>query len=109
MRRWVAEVLGRLAVDDDNTAALRETVRMFLLTGDNYSRTADQLLLHRNTVKDRVSKVLEERGCWNHDNRLDVALALQACHLLGAAVLQFPPRRSRRNARAASAGPPADG
>jgi hypothetical protein len=94
-RAWVAGVLGRLAVDDESTAALRETMRVFLLTGDNYSRTADLLVLHRNTVKYRVSKVLEERGGSVDSDRLDVALALQACHLLGAAVLQPSPKTVR--------------
>ena len=94
-RSWVGEVLGPLAVDDENTAVLRETMRVFLLTGDNYSRTAELLVLHRNTVKYRVSKVLEERGGSIDANRLDIALALQACHLLGRAVLR-PPRRSLR-------------
>jgi hypothetical protein len=94
-RAWVAGVLGRLAVADENTAALRETMRVFLLTGDNYSRTADLLVLHRNTVKYRVSKVLEERGGSVDSNRLDVALALQACHFLGAPVLQPSPKAVR--------------
>jgi hypothetical protein len=94
-RAWVAGVLGRLAIDDESTAALRETMRVFLLTGDNYSRTADLLVLHRNTVKYRVSKVLEERGGSVDSNRLDVALALQACHLLGASVLQPSPKAVR--------------
>jgi len=94
-RAWVAEVLGRLAVDDQSTAALRETMRVFLLTGDNYSRTADLLVLHRNTVKYRVNKVLEERGGSVDSNRLDVALALQAGHLLGASVLQPSPKAVR--------------
>jgi PucR C-terminal helix-turn-helix domain/GGDEF-like domain len=96
-RAWVAEVLGRLAVDGQSTTALRETMRVFLLTGENYSRTADLLVLHRNTVKYRVSKVLEERGGSVDANRLDVALALQACHLLGAAVLQPSPKAARGN------------
>jgi DNA-binding PucR family transcriptional regulator len=94
----VDEVLGSLALDDENTAVLRETMRIFLLTGDNYSRTADLLVLHRNTVKYRVSKVLEQRGGSIDANRLDLALALQACHLLGPSVLRTR-RGGRRNGR----------
>jgi sugar diacid utilization regulator len=72
-RAWVSEVLGRLAVDDENNAALRETMRVFLPTGDNYSRTAELLILHRNTVKYRVTKVLGELGGTIDAHRLDVA------------------------------------
>ena len=46
-RAWVSEVLGPLAVDDENNAVPRETMRVFLLTGDNYTRTAERLVLHR--------------------------------------------------------------
>jgi DNA-binding PucR family transcriptional regulator len=98
-RAWVSEVLGPLAVDDENNAALRETMRTFLLTGDNYSRTAELLVLHRNTVKYRVSKVLDERGGSIDADRLDVALALQTCHLLGASVLLSPSRKLQSSPR----------
>ena len=85
-RAWVSDVLGPLAVDDENNAALRETMRTFLLTGDSYTRTAELLVLHRNTVKYRVNKVVDERGGSIDADRLDLALALQTCHLLGAPV-----------------------
>ena len=94
-RAWVSEVLGPLAVDDESNAALRETMRIFLLTGDSYSRTAELLVLHRNTVKYRVSKVLDERGGSIDADRLDVALALQTCHLLGVSVLRSPSGKVR--------------
>jgi DNA-binding PucR family transcriptional regulator len=98
-RAWVSEVLGPLAVDDGSNAALRETMRTFLLTGDNYSRTAELLVLHRNTVKYRVTKVLDERGGSIDADRLDVALALQTCHLLGAPVLSAQPGKPRSGGR----------
>jgi DNA-binding PucR family transcriptional regulator len=101
-RAWVAEVLGPLAVDDENNAALRETMRTFLLTGDSYTRTAELLVLHRNTVKYRVNKVVDERGGSIDADRLDVALALQTCHLLGASVLTSASGRFRSSPRGAA-------
>lgn len=87
-RIWVSEVLGPLAFDGENTAALRETLRVFLMNGENYGKTAEQLTLHRNTVKYRLGKVFED-GCGpSAYERLDVALALQTCHYLGERVLR---------------------
>jgi hypothetical protein len=46
--------------------------------------------VHRITVKYRVAKVLHDRGTIR-DDRFDVALALQVCHLLGPKVLHADP------------------
>lgn len=87
-RIWVSEVLGPLAFDGENTAALRETLRVFLMNGENYGKAAEQLILHRNTVKYRLGKVFGD-GCGpTAYDRLDVALALQVCHYLGRRVLR---------------------
>lgn len=85
-RRWIGEALGGLAADHDNASRLRETVRVFLRTG-SYAATSEALNLHRNTVKYRLSKAEEERGRALTEGRLDLELALHACHLLGSAVL----------------------
>lgn len=90
-RIWVSEVLGRLAHDDENAAVLRETLRVFLMNGENYGKTAEQLTLHRNTVKYRLGKVFEDGHAPDAHDRLDVALALQVCHFLGQRVLRPPP------------------
>ncbi|MER5387654.1 helix-turn-helix domain-containing protein [Saccharopolyspora sp. NPDC002686] len=87
-RLWGSEVLGRLACDDENAAVLRETLRVFLLNGENYGRTAEELLLHRNTVKYRLGKVFADGASPSTHDRLDVALALQVCHFLGPRVLR---------------------
>ncbi|NNG98272.1 PucR family transcriptional regulator [Gordonia araii NBRC 100433] len=84
-RAWVGEVLGRLADDTENAAVLRQTLRTFFATGESHLRTAEQLNLHRNTVKYRVDKALA--GPRIHD-RLDIALALQVCEFLGPTVLR---------------------
>ena len=87
-RAWVAEVLGPLASDDESTEARRETLRVFLMTGSSYTETAELMRLHRNTVKYRVAKALEGLAPGVSSNRMDLAVALNVCHFLGAAALQ---------------------
>jgi PucR C-terminal helix-turn-helix domain/GGDEF-like domain len=90
-RAWVHETLGDLAVDTSRNEGLRETARVFLQTSGSYTATAEQLFLHRNTAQYRVRKVEEVRGRPLRDGRLDVELALLACHWMKAAVLQARP------------------
>ena len=91
-REWVAAVLGDLAGDDENDARLRETLRVYLACGGSYKVAAEQLNLHFNSVKYRVARAVERRGreigSAIGGDRLDVELALLACHWYGAAVLQ---------------------
>jgi DNA-binding PucR family transcriptional regulator len=89
-RAWVSQILGRLATDDDHSARLRETLRVFLATGGSYTASAAQLAMHKNSVKYRVEKAEQERGRPIRGDRLDVELALHACHWLGHAVLNQP-------------------
>lgn len=89
-RRWVHDTLGTLADDSEAAQRLRETVRIFLSTG-SYAETAEQLQLHRNTVKYRLTKVARDRDRELTDGRLDLELALQVCHVLGASVLARDP------------------
>ena len=77
-----------LAMDSERQARLRETARVFLQTGGSYTATAEQLYLHRNTAQYRVQKAEELRGRPFREGRLDVELALLACHWLGSVVLQ---------------------
>ncbi len=88
LTRWVVDVLGPLAANNDNAARLRETLLTFLATGGSYQATAEHLLLHRNTVKYRVGRAVELRGSGLEEDRLDVELALEAVRLLGDAVLR---------------------
>lgn len=87
-RAWVLDTLGALAIDDDQHARLRLTLRVFLSTGGSYTSTADRLHMHKNTIHYRVNKAEEMRGRSIHEDRLDVELALLACESLGPAVLQ---------------------
>jgi hypothetical protein len=86
-RAWVAETLGPLAVASERNEGLRETARIFLQTGGSYAATADVLFLHRNSVQYRVRQAEDRRGRPFTDGRLDVELALLACHWLGLAIL----------------------
>jgi DNA-binding PucR family transcriptional regulator len=90
-RAWIHETLGQLAVDTSRNEGLRETARVFLQTGGSYTATAEQMFLHRNTAQYRVRKAEEVRGRPLRDGRLDVELALLACHWMKAAVLQARP------------------
>jgi hypothetical protein len=87
-REWVAAVLGDLAADNENDARLRETLRVFLGCGSSYKVAAEELNLHFNSVKYRVGRAIARRGRDIGGDRLDVELALVACHWYGSAVLR---------------------
>jgi hypothetical protein len=87
-RDWVATVLGDLAGDNENDARLRDTLRIYLACGCSYKVAAEELNLHFNSVKYRVGRAVARRGREIGSDRLDVELALLACHWYGSAVLQ---------------------
>jgi DNA-binding PucR family transcriptional regulator len=87
-REWVAAVLGDLVTDDENNARLRETLRVFLACGSSYKVAAEELNLHFNSVKYRVGRAVVRRGKEIGSDRLEVELALLACHWYGTAVLR---------------------
>ncbi|HRD10761.1 MAG TPA: helix-turn-helix domain-containing protein [Mycobacterium sp.] len=84
---WVAKVLGPLASRTDNDERLRTTLRVFLRTGSSFKAAAEELNLHANSVKYRVSRAIERRGRPIADDRLDVEVALLLCHWYGPALL----------------------
>jgi DNA-binding PucR family transcriptional regulator len=86
-RRWVADVLGCLAGDDDATAELRRTVLAYLRAGSSLIDAAAQLHLHKNTVRYRLRKAEDVRGSPISERRVDLEVALQACAHLGRTVL----------------------
>ena len=88
LRPWVLGTLAGLAADDDHHARLRDTLLVFLQTGGSYKTTAEQLMLHKNTVQYRIRKAKESLGQPVGANRYDVELALRASHWLGSSVLQ---------------------
>lgn len=87
-REWVEMTLGPLAIDDESQARLRETLRVFLAHGASYTAAAAELVMHKNSVKYRVERAIMELGRGLGSDRLDVELALAACHWLGKSVLR---------------------
>nr|WP_210744099.1 helix-turn-helix domain-containing protein [Nocardia cerradoensis] len=87
VRDWVADVLGPLATDTASDARLRDTLRVFLRTGSSYKAAAQELDLHYNSVKYRVSRAVSRRGRPIADDRLDVEIALLVCRWYGKSVL----------------------
>jgi hypothetical protein len=88
LRAWVLSTLAGLATDDEYHARLRDTLLVFLQTGGSYKTTAEQLMLHKNTVQYRIRRAEESIGRPVGDNRHNVELALQASHWLGSSVLR---------------------
>jgi hypothetical protein len=88
LRAWVRSTLAGLATDDEHHARLRDTLLVFLRSGGSYKTTAEQLMLHKNTVQYRIRKAEESLGRPVGGNRHNVELALQASHWLGPSVLQ---------------------
>jgi len=87
-RRLVTKALGALAEDTDGALRLRDTLMVFLEEKGSYTATAERIHLHKNTVKYRVDKAVEERGRPLDDGRLELELALVAARWLGGSVLQ---------------------
>lgn len=89
LRRFVRRVLGELAVDDERSDRLRETLREFLARNRSFSATAEALFLHRNTVQYRVTQAKDLSGCDfdDPDAVLDAQIALLACRWMGRSVL----------------------
>jgi hypothetical protein len=88
-RAWVWEVLGPLAEGTEQAATLRTTLSTYFETEQSHLHTAQQMNLHRNTVKYRIAKALGDPSTGpGSRSRLDLALALQVCEYLGAKVLR---------------------
>jgi len=89
LRRFVGNVLGELATDDERNGWLRDTLREFLARNRSYAATADALFLHRNTIQYRISQALDKCGA-NLDDPdfvVQVHIALLSCRWLGSSVL----------------------
>ena len=80
--------LAGLAADDENHARLRDTLLAFLHANGSYKATAEQLMLHKNTVQYRIRRAEESLGRPVSENPHDLELALRASHWLGSSVLK---------------------
>lgn len=89
---FVSDTLGDLAVDDARCELIRETLRVFFATNRSYAATADQLMVHRNTVHYRVQRAVDHHHLNLDADAFDLHFALNVCHWHGAKVL----RRKRR-------------
>ncbi|OBI92403.1 hypothetical protein [Mycobacterium asiaticum] len=87
VRDWVSDVLGPLASSTDDDAVLRETLRLYLHNGAAHEIAAQQLNLTFNALKSRLERAVARRGRPISD-RVDVELALFACHWYGPTVLR---------------------
>lgn len=87
LRAWVVETLGHLAGDDEQSARLRDTLRVFLRENGSFKATAERLTLHKNTVQYRIRKAEEALPYPIDRNRLFLEVALLAAQWLGRAVL----------------------
>lgn len=89
LRRFTADVLGGLGVDEERNKWLRDTLREFLARNRSYVATADAMNLHRNTIQYRVTQAMEI--CGQNFNDPDavfrVQTALEVCRWVGPAVL----------------------
>lgn len=81
--RWMRRVLGRYAGPGEANSAVRETLRVFFASGQNYSRTAELTGVHRNTVRHRVARFEEEQRGAGPLDPLEVALALRIHEVFG--------------------------
>ena len=81
--RWMRRVLGKFAGAGESNAAVRQTLDVFFSTGQNYSRTAELLGVHRNTVRHRVVRFEQQRRASEAVDPLEVALALRIHATLG--------------------------
>jgi DNA-binding PucR family transcriptional regulator len=84
---FVRYALGGLADPDPALDSLRETVRVYLEAGESAPRAAERMFTHRNTILQRVARAESLMGRPIAPRRLQVFLALELQHRLGAAVL----------------------
>jgi DNA-binding PucR family transcriptional regulator len=89
LKRFVMSRLGSLAVDDERSLVLRETLRVFLDRNRSYAGAAQIMMMHRNSIQYRVQQAMEV--CGQDLDEPGVAFELQAALVaarwLGASVL----------------------
>lgn len=90
LRRFIADALGELGVDDERNTWLRDTLREFLARNRSYVATAEAMILHRNTIQYRVGQAMELCGqnFDDPDTVFKVQIALEVCRWMAPAVLR---------------------
>ncbi len=84
-RAWADGVLGDLTGRSAADERFRSTLEVFLRTGGSFKATAEQQLLHANSVNYRVRRAVQRRGREIGDDRLDVEVALAVRRIFGPA------------------------
>jgi DNA-binding PucR family transcriptional regulator len=82
----VAETLGQLASEGRREEELRRTLRIYSAANCSATATARLMNCHKNTIQYRIRSAERLLGRRVEDGRLDLSLALLACHWLGDAV-----------------------
>ncbi|MBC9732819.1 PucR family transcriptional regulator [Nocardioides marmotae] len=85
LRAFATDVLGELAGQTEEAAALRETLQVLLSTNFNVAEAARLQFFHYNTIRYRVTKLERLLGpiTSDHNLRLDVAVALKVLEVVG--------------------------
>lgn len=84
MSSFIARELGALADDERGHDRLRETVASYLTWGGNVDHVANELMIHKNTVRYRLAQAEELLGRPLTDRRTEVSLALRCFERYGA-------------------------
>lgn len=95
-RRWVRQVLGNLALDNEAAERQRATLQTYFNCAGNTTETAKQLVMHRNSVKYRLDRAQEELGHSLLERTLETRIALKICQVLGSIVLTASNERDAR-------------
>jgi hypothetical protein len=80
-RAFVTAELGRLAEDSSEAARLRETLEVSFQSGSHVA-TAEKLILHEHTVRNRLRKAEQLVGHPLHERRTELQVALRLRRLL---------------------------
>lgn len=87
LQRYVEQALGGLAVPGQREQRLRDTVRSYLVAGENVRAAARNLHFHRNTIQQRLDLAAELRGRPLREDRLGLTLALEIVAHHGEGIL----------------------
>lgn len=82
-RRFVAQELGRLAAQDDDTVRIASTLRVYFAELGTVARTARRLGIHKNTVLYRLQQAEALLGRSLDERRLELQLALDLARTIG--------------------------
>ena len=86
-KEWICGVLGDLALDTEGAERHRSTLFEFLQHDMSYTATAEAMVMHKNSIKYRVTAAEAMLAKPLSVSRFDVYLALAVCRWLGRGAL----------------------